>query len=132
MLGALIAGVGAVRVQGWCQLTFERAKAVEREAAKLNQMQGRVIALEGAIEQLSAQQRKLSGKFYQERQKPIQIPETAIVEPAFCANFAQAQIEGPTSTPARCECAYCTMRRAQRDELRKQLVPKRVKREGEK
>lgn len=32
----------------------------------------------------------------------------------FCANFGQAQLEGPTSPAARCECGYCGEMRARR------------------
>jgi hypothetical protein len=123
-VAAVFCGVVAFRVQGWCQVT-------SREAQKLNGMQARVITCEGAIEALNAQQRKLSGKFHQSLQSKQPESQTAIVEAPFCANFGQAQLEGPNSRPAACECAYCVQRRAQRDELRKQLVP-RKKRDGEK
>jgi len=38
--------------------------ACARAAGKLNALSGRVIALEGAIETLTSQHRKLSGRFY--------------------------------------------------------------------
>jgi hypothetical protein len=128
-IAALFSGAVAFRVQGWCQIT-------SREASKLNGMQARVIALEGAIEQLNAQHRKLSGKFFQSLQSRSQTSQesqtTEIVEPPFCANFGQAQLEGPRSKPAACECEYCVFRREQRDAMRKQLLPRKgPKREGE-
>lgn len=100
-----------------------------REAGKLNAMAGRLIALEGAVESLAAQHRRLAGKFHADKAERA---ETALTDPmalgthpqaiaAACENYLTAQREGPRSEAASCECDYCVSRRADRDALRRQL-----------
>lgn len=73
---------------------------------------------------------KLRGAFYETKrdrhqEQQLQLPELA-TSSAACDNWATAQRDGPTSTAAACECAYCTMMREARAAFRAQHVPKTV------
>lgn len=112
-----------------------------RAAGKLNAMSGRVIALEGALETLSAQHRKLSGKFHAAKNSetppsvdvglaPAELRKPALDrtgnlfrEVPFCPNWQQGQISGPLSDAARCECDYCNEQRARRAMTKAELLP---------
>jgi len=106
--------------------------ACARAAGKLNAMTGRVIALEGALESLTAQHRRLSGKFHAAQAEHSETPPSADVgpEPAglrkpapYCENFQRGQLEGPMSEAASCECDYCTEMRNRRRAMKAELLP---------
>lgn len=99
-----------------------------RERHKLAAMQGRVIALEQALESLAAQHRKLTGKFYAEKRErdeepppPRELSPSATDDAFACDNYRLAQQAGPGSEAASCECDYCVAKRIERDALRRQL-----------
>lgn len=105
-------------------------QACARAAGKLNAMSGRVIALEGALESLATQHRRLSGKFH--ATKNSETPPSADVglapaelrTPAtYCENFQRGQLEGPMSVAASCECDYCTEMRERRRATKAELLP---------
>jgi hypothetical protein len=111
--------------------------ASARAAGKLNAMAGRVIALEGALESLQAQHRKLSGKFHAAQHSetppsadvglaPAELRKPATPEPAglqYCDNWEASLVYGPKSPEAKCDCAYCNWRRAERARTRAELMP---------
>jgi len=104
--------------------------ACARAAGKLNAMTGRVIALEGALESLTAQHRRLSGKFHaaQHSETPpsadVGLAPAELRTPAtYCENFQRGQLEGPMSVAASCECDYCTEMRNRRRATKAELLP---------
>lgn len=117
-----------------CYRHAERANdaqlACGRAAGKLNAMAGRVIALEGALETLGAQHRKLSGKFHAAKDSETPRPADVGSAPAglrtpapYCDNFQMAQLQGPQSDAASCECGYCVEMRARRSAIKAELLP---------
>lgn len=101
-----------------------------RAAGKLNAMSGRVIAVEGALETLSAQHRKLSGKFHAAKNSEtppsvdVGTAPAGLRQPApFCKNWQDGQIYGPHSEEARCTCDYCCEMRDRREQSKAQLLP---------
>lgn len=111
------------------------AEHADREGRRLGTFLARVIALEGGLEQLNKQHRKLAGAFHATRyQDELALtnnaPDNKQLLPA-CENWVTAQRDGPRSTAARCECAYCTERRAERDAFRTRVVPKTARAQGE-
>lgn len=133
---ALVAFVSFTRALRCADEAAEALRAAERAAAKLNAMAGRVVALEGAHESLLKQHRKLSGRFYaitappdlndlHDAQEVRGIPDSRppLASP-FCANYGQAQLEGPLSPAAACACGYCTEMRARREAFRSESLPK--------
>jgi len=84
----------------------------------------RVAELEAGLEFLQRSNRKELGKLW----KKVGLEKNEIAQPtllaATCENWAVAQREGPTSSAARCDCSYCETRRAEREHVRAQLVPK--------
>lgn len=116
---------------------------VHQRALKLQEALARITAAEREIDTLRRELRKLSGKFYAaERERESAAEFAAQVEyvegeavplntPTFCANYGQAQIEGPRSKAAACECEYCVEMRARRDLFRSSAVPKTVRGQAE-
>ena len=96
-------------------------------ALTLRAERDRLTVLERDTEALRRELRKLSGKFYASQREaendleaqryfdrtaipasvlPGNAPTTAV-----CENYAAAQLEGPSSKAAKCECLYCMTRR---------------------
>lgn len=127
----------------------------ERSAESLRHMRAKLISLDAAFESLEAQHKKLNGRFYALRQEldfegadaeseastmerrregswnalrggPLPLDAQTV-----CEQWAIAQRDGPHSPAARCECAYCTERRAHRERQRNALVPKTVQGQAE-
>lgn len=125
----LLVSIGATAA--W--VSVRAADDCRRHAGKLATMRGRVIALEGALEGLAAQHRKLAGKFHgtqgarraEELDAELHVStlEQRQTWPE-CENWHIAQIEGPRSNAALCECGYCAWRREQRARLKDELMPK--------
>ena len=141
-LGALISAAIAWRMQGTCQMTFAAEKRVEREVAKLQATTARVSSLEAENSSLLMQLQKLRGQFFAFKSavEDQDLPTIQEVErqyeaeravPGFCGLYGQAQIEGPMSPAARCDCGYCVEMRARRERSRIELVPKTAKAQGE-
>jgi hypothetical protein len=132
LIAAGIAVFGMVGARDALDKTIDQLRAAERHAGKFNAMAGRVVALEGAHESLLAQHRKLSGKFHAQAALNARHDEEAVEEVSerptlsspFCANYGQAQLEGPRSPAARCECGYCSEMRYRRDATKSALLPK--------
>lgn len=131
LIGSIIAWWRAVH---FSDRAADTAEEVQEACIALRTEAVRITATERELEALRRELRKLSGKFYaSQREQPDDDPppvserDTAppVVAP-FCANYGQAQIEGPNSKAARCECDYCAEMRARRDLSRAQLVPKTV------
>lgn len=105
--------------------------ACGRAVGKLNAMSGRVIALEGAVESLQRQHRKLSGAFYQSRNSDTPASPDVGLAPAevrspalrYCENWQLAMMGGPHCDAARCDCEYCNWKRAERNRVKADLLP---------
>ena len=102
---------------------------VMREVSKLMQQGARLTALEGAHQSLLRQHQKLAGMFHADRRatppppNPTpDLPDLVELEP--CYNWQVAQIEGPRSDAAQCECGYCTHQRNLRAQTKRTLTPK--------
>lgn len=137
ILSTALAGLFALLSTAFVLIAYQQAQraneaqiACARAASKLNAMAGRVIALEGALETLQAQHRKLSGKFY--AAKNSETPASPDVGPApaglrqpaaYCANWQDGQREGPLSEAARCVCDYCCEMRDRRSQTKLDLLP---------
>lgn len=140
-----VLSTGAALIAVLCALAAQRTLSrMDRELKRTASLRARVLALEGCAETITAQHRKLAGKYYQEmadvQARLDELPDDG--EPMFgrddgtvgpraaewpsvvCANWAEAQIEGPLSTFAQCECGYCSAMRAERERVKRELVPK--------
>jgi hypothetical protein len=120
---ALFAGLSA-----WFAVMANRAYAAcQHSEARLLQQRGRIVGLEGAVENLNAKHRKLAGRIYADEQHGnLPAPAaTAAVAGDVCENYARAQIDGPTSAAAQCVCEFCEAKRAERAQFRAAAVPKR-------
>lgn len=121
--GAMLSAYFSIRA------AIARAACAHAEA-RLLQQRGRIVGLEGALESLHAQHRKLAGRVYADEywsgQRPEQ-PQLDVQPGEICENFRAAQREGPTSPAASCECGYCVAARAARAQLRAQAIPKAAK-----
>lgn len=121
------------------------AAKCENHANRLRGMLARIPAVEAHSDGVEKQLSKLRGTFYafkaaiedgpaelfrqdefSQRERGIARPNSGDNEPAFCANYGQAQIEGPRSEAASCECGYCVEMRERRAEFRARAVPRTV------
>lgn len=122
---ALFGGLSA-----WFALMANRARdACAHSEARLLTQRGRIVGLETAMDALDTRLRKLAGRIYADEYHgnlPAPAPRPQTIDVA-CENYARAQIDGPTSAAARCECEYCSGMRAQRDAFRTAAVPKTVR-----
>lgn len=107
--------------------------ACDKSARRMEAMRGRLISLEAAVDSIDRAHRKLSGRFYAERQsREEERPTIADVDgkevwaddDPHCENYRLAQIEGPLSAAASCECDYCVRHREERRALKARFVPK--------
>lgn len=110
----------------------------------LRGMRGRLIGAEGAeaaleakLDKFQAKLKSLEGRFYAERHKReeredsddeprlgygdgnkdqqfLPLAAGTLLASAQCENWTQAQVDGPRSKAAECECAYCIGARAAR------------------
>jgi hypothetical protein len=127
---------------GWFAYIATSARdSCAHSEARLQTQRGRIVGLAGALENLHAQHRKLAGRVYADKQwrdarasggdftredweahgVKLDNPTHTLVG-VVCDNWRIAQVEGPTSQAARCECAYCVEARANRAHVRSQLL----------
>lgn len=124
----VFASFGAMWMAGrWADVALLARHNAADDIAKLKAERDRVTVLERDTEALRRELRKLSGKFYASQRDaendldaqryyertgipasvlPGNAPTTAV-----CENYAAAQLEGPSSKAAKCECLYCMTRR---------------------
>lgn len=119
----VVAALAVMLVCSFCVFACYRHVGVAQDVAHdLRSARAKVIAqeamlgaLEAKVDKLGARLRSAEG-YYHATKVPLQ-PSTDVkrVEavPA-CENWLQAQIDGPRSTAASCECDYCTEQREQR------------------
>lgn len=85
---------------------------------RLSIMRGQVVGLEASVVALDDRLKRLNGKVAREKRgvpdEPIDPTDLAFPPSAVCENWLRSQTEGPSSTAAKCECAYCESRRADR------------------
>lgn len=123
---------------------WKSASRCELHASRLRAAVGRITGLEGSVESLTQQLQKLRGQFYALKQRvndeppddeygpdadnPVMVARAEAKGPLpdFCANYGQAQIEGPLSKPAQCQCGYCEEMRRRRSEFRAAKIPATV------
>lgn len=104
------------------------AKAAHSEH-RLAIQRGQVAGLEAALMGLDAKFQKLAGRVYadeywrgkNDRQPELMPSAAAGLDSVECGNWAIAQREGPLSEAAKCECAYCEAKRADRAARRAKL-----------
>lgn len=106
----------------------ESAQRAAHSEHRLSIMRGQVAGLEAALMGLDAKHQKLAGRVYADefwRGKRLNQPDLALdgVDAAAdaaltCENWKRAQLEGPMSPAAKCECAYCENRREVRAQRR--------------
>ena len=107
-----------------------RNECAETETS-LRRSLGRIAALEAEADVLAKQLHKLRGKLYADKSGTDEKLQTEIARPftqgIVCENWSTAQRDGPRSDAAKCECDYCTAKRAEREATRARLVPKSPK-----
>ena len=123
-VGALFALYGAYEARAYTRI-------VQKEAARLAALRGRVQSLEDGAESLLKQHRKLRGAFYAAQAEAedeldahehnAELIDAGMAPGPVCENYLRSQTEGPRSEAAQCMCAYCLGRRAERDRLRQRL-----------
>lgn len=134
----------AVVVQRIVDQCHQHALKAESAALKLRDERARVTVLERDVEALRRELRKLSGKFYATLREAEAVAESRedsgeqlatvhaeVPRAPFCPNYGQAQIEGPQSPAAACECGYCVEMRARREQFRSLAVPRTVRGQAE-
>jgi hypothetical protein len=121
---ALICSLVAIACVYACFKSVKECDAIERA---LRQAIGRIAALEHEQAVIASHVHKLRQKIYSTKseEKAIEIAN-ATATLATCENYSAAQREGPQSQAAKCDCAFCEAKRAERDALRVKLVPKRA------
>lgn len=105
---------------------YRHVSAANDVAHDLRSTRARVIAaeaygtaLEGQHEKLLGRLKTLEGRFYATRGPIAEESQTVTpmkrvdAEPA-CENWLQAQVDGPRSVAASCECDFCVRQREQR------------------
>ena len=105
-----------------------------RQERKLLDERARVTVCERELDALRRELRKLAGKFYATQREYELAQEAgsdlmatdAEEQVEFCENYGSAQLLGPASAAAQCQCGYCLTRRQERDAMRKASVPKTV------
>lgn len=117
----------------------QRAKDTEkwttRELGRLQLLRGEITGHSNALDNLTAQVQKLRGQFFAfkasvedsaEDPAPDELPRNlaSFTAAPFCENYGRAQLEGPLSAAAKCECGYCAEMRGRRDATRRALIPK--------
>lgn len=111
-----------------CTICAVLAFRARNEAADiedhLRRSLGRIAALEAELDVLAKQLQKLRGKLYADKTADQEKLPIAIAETPACENWLIAQRDGPRSAAAKCECADCTRRRAEREAFRALHVPK--------
>lgn len=91
-----------------CYVRIWRHEDACEEAAKTAQAFARAVGNAAPLDRLQ----RLEGHVYS--QKRVE----KVVQHAPCPNYALAQLEGPGSKAATCECEYCEFMREQRDMFR--------------
>ena len=127
----------AVLVVYWAYRAQSDRLACERAVRRVEAMRGRLITLEASVDSLDRSHRKLSGKFHAEMHRSsgemeeridaaqqLDVNRQELAGVIACDNFKIAQIDGPTSPAASCECDYCTRQRELRRAIKAQLMPK--------
>ena len=117
----LCALVSAASVYFCLQHELELRRSISRIASNEQEIQI-------AFAQLHKLRQKIYANNFENKQSEIVQRAERSLPSAACENWTFAQTEGPASKAAHCECAYCTAKRAERDELRARLVPKRTER----
>lgn len=107
----------------------DRARAAQHSEHRLAIMRGQVAGMEAWLTAQDEKFRKLAGRVYADEywrgkndaQPELQPSSAAGADHVECGNWTIAQREGPQSEAARCECAYCAARRADRAARRAKL-----------
>lgn len=118
-----------------CAKAMDAFQRAEHAAQRLRSMVARLTALEADHESLYTQHRKLAGKFHaakwlqeQQAEEPDGYVREVTGQPPqianICENYQRAQVEGPQSPAAKCECLFCVRSRDERAALRAALRDK--------
>lgn len=107
--------------------TFKRRlELVEKQSP--TELATKVAALDEGVARLARTHQRFAGRVSQQLGTGMtNNPEmTNKHAPLFCENYLKAQVEGPRSPAAACECDYCNEQRAARAEFRAQKIPATV------
>jgi len=113
--------------------TRRHADRAESAARKLEHARGRLVSLESAFDSLERAHKKLSGRFYARRAETVDVEHIQHQEEqaaralndsgafGICNNWRIAQVEGPFSEAAACECDFCVQTRQARAQIRAEV-----------
>lgn len=111
---AILMGYALWRATVQSDLARAAADDCEESTMAVSAERARITNIERDVDALRRELRKLSGKFYAAQREDEYPTEPDGRSRDVCENWGRAQLEGPMSKAARCDCAYCTDRRAQR------------------
>lgn len=96
-------------------------------ADRLERMRSTVSGHDARIESQHAQLNQVRGMVYALRRRDEPEPQAPTGPSGLsydaCENWRTAQLEGPTSRAATCECAYCTSMRDARAAVKRAMLP---------
>jgi len=120
-----------------CYVHLDEVRKIQH---RLGTMRSAVTGNTAELEGLKAQVQKLRGQFFAFKQAFEDGPSELFREadersradlhllhkplPGVCENYQRAQVDGPRSDAAKCECAYCEEMRLRRALARGELIPK--------
>lgn len=114
---------------------FSILEAVSRTERRFGAALGQLKGHEARLDSQESQLNKLRGMVYavkrelaEEEPEPAAPSTTAHPNPDAwltpCENWKLAQLDGPGSRAAACECGYCTSMRAEKERVRKLFRPR--------
>ena len=120
----------AIFSAGFCVYFAWRAGISAEKAShsehRLAIMRGQVRGLEVALAALDASHQKLAGRIYagmRRDREPANAEANELVAGVECEYWAIAQQDGPNSEAAKCGCAWCEAKRAERARRRASMRP---------
>jgi len=108
---------------------FIVAERARHEATKLRLARETVHEVELAVESLRKQLASLRGKFYATKEAPPLVVQPGLPQPGdlpACDNWLAAQLEGPRSRAAACDCRYCLEQRHHRAQQKAAILAARA------
>jgi len=117
-----------------CYLHLDQVRKIEHRLTSLRTL---VSSTAAELDNLRMQVQKLRGQFFAFKQAVEDGPAEMFEEvsakapagwdhglPILCENYHRAQVDGPLSQAAKCDCAYCVEMRERRARARSELIPK--------
>lgn len=115
---------------------FEAVTDLRGMRARLVGLDAALTEIDGRFEKLTIRLKRLEGRFYAERSAVVAQARDPLTIDAFsrvndaeaaaaCDNWQAAQLEGPRSKAAECQCAYCLAQRAARAAEKARILAER-------